>query len=103
MDYRKRRYFLARLDYTQYNYRIEQLKICVPSIKFSPPYNHFRKDVTIGKYDGNVKGIPNGCWQMMISCDKEYEEALLYELRKAQRRDDFGCDWFELTKEICGQ
>ena len=102
MDYRKRKYFLVRLDYMMYKYRISQLKICVPSIKISPPYNHFTKNITIGTYDGNVKGVL-GCWQMMISCDKEHEGNLLYELRKAERRDVFGCKWFELTKEICGQ
>ena len=42
-------------------------------------------------------------WQMMISCSKEHEEILLYELGKAQRRDFDRCNWFELTKEVCGQ
>jgi hypothetical protein len=102
MDYRKRKYYLVKLDYIQHNYRIEQLKDCIPSIKFSPPYNHF---VHKQGYDGKIMTdmCKPGGWQIMISCDEEYAEALLYNLAKAKRRDYFGCEWFELTKELCGQ
>ena len=103
MDYKNRKYYLVALGGYAYDFRLNILKREISSLKISAPYNHFRDYKS--EYDGqSMKKINKPTyWQMMISCSKEHEEILLYELGKAQRRDFDRCNWFELTKEVCGQ
>lgn len=103
MDYRNKKYYLVSFDGHAYDFRLNILKKEISSLKISAPYNHFRDYKP--EYDGeSMKKINRSTyWQMMISCNKEDEEILLYELRKAKRNDSFSCVWFELTKENCGQ
>ena len=97
MDYRHRNYYLAKLDYLSHNMRIEFFKCAVPSLKIHPPYHHIKNN---GRPQDNVNGR---YWQMMLSCRKEESEALEYELRKAERRDEGGSRFLKLNKELCGQ
>lgn len=97
MDYRHRAYYLVKFDGLSYDMRIRNLQICVPSIKIHPPYNHMKNGL---KYDGD--SIKKAAWQMLVSCRKEHEEALRYELRKAERRDLFGCIWLPVFKDVLG-
>lgn len=102
MDYKQRKYYLVRFSYADFNYRMQMLKICVPSVRLHKPYNHFK---SCEGFDFNATQnmqMPV-YWQMMVSCYPDHEEALLYELRKAKRNDDYGCDWMELTQSVCGQ
>jgi hypothetical protein len=76
VDRRERDYYLVSLDYLSYNYRLGQIKICVPSLKLHDSKKH---EIT-------------SRYQQMFSCRKNESESLEYELRKAERRDRF-CDW----------
>jgi len=97
MDYRIRDYYLVNLNYLTHNMRIRNFKLAAPSLKISPAHYHIRSNKHSQDYI-------NGCyWQMLISCRKEDSEALEYELRKAERRDDYGSRFFKLSKELCGQ
>lgn len=69
MDRRKRNYYQVHFDYQSSDMRKRYLVIASPSIKF-----HYRE---------------NG---LMISCLKDDAEAVEYELRKAERNDNF-CQW----------
>ncbi len=69
MDKRERNYYLVRFDWRSKDMRIWFIKMISPKIKF-----HHRE---------------NG---LLVSCPKEDSEAVEYELRKAERNDDF-CIW----------
>ena len=69
MDKRKRNYYLVQFSWQSKDMRMRFIKIISPKIKF-----HHR---------GN---------ELLISCPKEDSEAVEYELRKAERNDDF-CKW----------
>lgn len=104
MDYRNRRYYLAKISYFSYDMRMHYFRMVAPSLKIHTPYNHFIKNET--DYDGvYTKQLGHrGYWQMMLSCKEEEAESLEYELRKAERRDEQGTSYFfKLTKELCGQ
>lgn len=97
MDYRHRNYYLVKLDPFARDMRIRYFKLASPSLKIHPPYYHI-------KYNKHTQDKIDGWyWQMMLSCKIEDSDALEYELRKANRRDDFGSSFFKLNKEICGQ
>lgn len=90
--------------------RMRYLRIAAPSLKIHSPYNHFKSNNR--GYDGEyTKQLGcGGYWQMMVSCKKEDEEALEYELRKAVRNDreynsiySFSSSFFKLDKYLCGQ
>ena len=66
MDKRERNYYLVRFDRRSKDMRIGFIKMISPKIKF-----HQRE---------------NG---LLVSCPKEDSEAVEYELRKAERNDDF--------------
>lgn len=97
MDYRKRNYYLANIDYFSYDMRLRYYKLASPSLKIHPPYYHFKNN---DKLQDKVNGR---YWQMMLSCKKEDSEALEYELRKAERNDGCGSRFLKLDKELCGQ
>ena len=100
MDYRKRKYYLVRLDTCAFDMRMEYLKLASSTLKIHAPYGHFE----YGKYDGDYKSKTGLlCVQMMISCKKEDSELVEYELRKACRNDGSYSAFSELTKEVCGQ
>ena len=69
MDKRERNYYLVRFDWQSRDMRIGFLKMISPKIKL-----HHRED------------------GLLVSCPKEYSEAVEYELRKAERNDEF-CKW----------
>lgn len=108
MDYRNRNYYLLSIDYLSYDMRMEYFKLATPSLKVHTPYNHFKNNKG---YDGEYTKILGygGYWQMMLSCKKEDENALEYELRKAERNDKYsglyctGSHFLKLDKELCGQ
>ena len=97
MDYRYRNYYLVNIDSFAYNMRMRYYKLAVPSLKIHPPYYHLKNNKHSQDY------IKRRYWQMMLSCKKEDSEALEYELRKAERRDDLGSRFLKLDKELCGQ
>lgn len=97
MDYRYRDYYLVNIDSFVYNMRMRYYKLAAPSLKIHPPYYHLKNN----KYSQDY--IKRRYWQMMLSCKKEDSEALEYELRKAERRDDWGSRFLKLDKELCGQ
>ncbi len=69
MDKRERNYYLVRFDWRSKDMRIGFIKMISPKIKF--------------------RHRENG---LLVSCPKEDSEAVEYELRKAERNDDF-CIW----------
>ena len=69
MDKRERNYYLVRFDWRSKDMRIGFLKMISSKIKL-----HYRED------------------GLLVSCPKEYSEAVEYELRKAERNDEF-CKW----------
>lgn len=96
MDYRNRNYYLVKLDPFSHEMRMEYFHWAAPSLKEHGAYRHIKG----AEYPHDI--VNNQRWQMMLSCRKEDSEALEYELRKAERRDD--CSYFcKLSKEICGQ
>ena len=102
MDYRNRSYYLATIDYLSYDMRIRYFKIADPSLKIHTPYNHFKDNNS--EYDGEYTKILgySGYWQMMLSCKKENEDILEYELAKAERNDTRSY-FLKLSRELCGQ
>ena len=110
MDYRERKYYLAR--FYNYNQSIYEIKNMIPSVKIHKPYNHFRNDkykklMKLNKFSSK-KSIYDGdiCQnyvQCMISCKLEdcekLEKFLHEELKFVQSYTNIE----ELTKEICGQ
>ena len=69
MDKRERNYYLVRFDWRSKDMRIWFIKMISPKIKF-----HHRGD------------------GLLVSCLKDDSDAVEYELRKAERNDDF-CIW----------
>ena len=65
-----RRYFSVSFDSCSHNMRVSYVKL-IPSVKI-------RRDV-----------IYSGYYQMMIGCNGEYCDILLFELNKAKRNDDW--------------
>lgn len=97
MDYRHRNYYLAKIDYFSYAMRIKYFQLAAPSLKIHPPYHHI-------KGSGRPQDLVNKrYWQMMLSCKKEDSDALEYELRKAERRDEGSSRFIKINKAICGQ
>ena len=109
MDYRYRNYYLVTIDYCSYDMRMKYFRIVAPSLKIHSPYNHFKSNDK--EYDGEYTKTLGygGYWRMMLSCKKEDENALEYELRKAKRNDKYsslyctGSHFLKLDKELCGQ
>lgn len=42
MDYRKRQYYLIDIKDDHLNHKFNMMKQLAPSLKMSPPYNHFK-------------------------------------------------------------
>ena len=79
MDKRERKYYLVTLCRMSYDFRLETIQLCVPSLKIHSAKPH----------KGRI------CHQQLFSCRKEYSESIEYELRKAERRDNY-CLWEEV-------
>lgn len=102
MDYRNRRYFLAHFNPWCRSLRIENLKRVAPTIKMHPPYKHLPDSGHDG-YDGSRHDITNMRFaDMMVSCNNNESDAVLYELNKMARKDQYS-KFFELTKSVCMQ
>lgn len=69
MDKRQRNYYSVRFSWQSKDMRMRFIKLISPKIKF-----HNREN------------------ELLISCPKEDSEAVEYELRKAERNDEF-CIW----------
>lgn len=104
MDWRKRNYYLVSFNYDSHHMMTWLLKSEIPTIKFSPPYNH------VGNHAPGSADLYDGRWiettgiirpDYMISCPEEDSECLEYELRKMTRRENG--KFYKLTKEFCKQ
>ena len=80
MDRRERKYYLIKLSYIDHEFRIAEICHNVPSVKLHNADKH------------QIYPL----YQQMISVKKEYEECLLFELRKAESRDYGGAMWIEI-------
>jgi hypothetical protein len=80
MDRRLREYYLVSFSYLSYDLRMNDLKVCVPSLKRSQ-----------NKMSGIYKDF-----QHLLSCNKKHTESMEYELRKMKRRDNMNGQWVKL-------
>lgn len=105
MDYRKRKYYLVTLESYGYRERIKILKRIAPTSKISPPYNHImRGNIDGSNYDGDHRNITGMSYvEFMISCKIEDSKLLEFQLREQKKQYGYGCNFVELTKEMCGQ
>lgn len=92
MDWRGRKYYVARFSCDAYNMRINILKN-INSVRLHCPTKH----------DFNIK-LPDeiearGYYQILIGCNLSNFEAVEYELRKAER-NDYGCSWKEIKRDV---
>lgn len=102
MDYRNRRYFLVHFNPWCRSFRVDNLKRVALTIKMHPPYNHLPDSGHYG-YDGSRHDVTNMHFaDMMVSCNNNEAEAVLYELNSMVRKDRYS-KFFELTKSVCKQ
>ena len=80
MDRRERKYYLVNLSCVDYQYRLPHICMSLDSLKI----HNADKHQEFSRY------------QQMFSIRNEEEEALLYELRKADSRDRYGASWEEI-------
>lgn len=109
MDYRERRYFLCRFD-GHSGYNRHKKKLCkdidlikhIKSVKIHQPYNHFKNSKH--SYDSNNCKAA-GYVQNMISVRKEYAQQLINIIQSIKLNEDknWCTNYYEITKEICGQ
>lgn len=101
MDWRNRKYFLARLDPSTYKLRVAMLMKC--GAKLHAPYNHIkRKHIHNSVYDGDFSDVTGMYYvNFMLSCKPEDYEIIVYELNKARRMDEY-VRYVELNKDMCG-
>lgn len=111
MDYRERRYFLCRFD-GHADYDRHRKEFCndidlvknIKSVKIHQPYNHFKNSKHSHHDSANCKAA--GYVQNMVSVRKEYAQQLINIIQyiKLQNEDkNWRTNYFEITKEICGQ
>ena len=90
MDWRIRKYYVARFSYENYDYMMWTLKH-IDNIKLHCP--------TQANYNVRFKdeSEPRGCYQFLISCNPENSDVLEYELRKSQRHSGYDV-WKEIKQ-----
>lgn len=102
MDWRGRKYYVAKFSSESYDMRIKIFKN-IGNVRLHNP----------NKYDFNVK-LPDekesrGYYHVLIGCKIDEKDIVEFELRKAERRDK-GSSWKEIQRDIgkkyfdiCGQ
>lgn len=90
MDWRIRKYYVARFSYENYDYMIWTLKH-IDGIKIHCP--------TQANYNVRFKdeSEPRGYYQFLISCNSENSDVLEYELKKSQRHSGYDV-WKEIKQ-----
>lgn len=91
MDWRKRKYYTVSFDWTSQDMRLEFLKSLTSGKMKVRTYQDVPKQTDEMKERGH--------YQFMISIPAEDAEAVEYELRKAERNDDW-CDWKEIVRKV---
>lgn len=91
MDWRGRKYYVARFSYDAYYMRINILKN-IDGIKLhSPPQHDFNIKLSDEKE-------ARGYYQVLIGCNNDLYERVEYELRKAEQKDSYSC-WKEIKQD----
>jgi len=92
MDWRGRKYYVARFSSDAYSMRIGILKN-IDSVRLHCPA---QSDYKI-RISDEVE--PRGYYQILIGCKLEDSEIVEYELRKAERNDSCS-DWKEIKRDM---
>lgn len=102
MDWRGRKYYVARFSYDAYDMRMDILKN-IDGVRLHSPTQH---DFNI-KLPDEIE--PRGYYHVLIGCSINTSESVEYELRKAERRDDY-CFRKEIKRDtskkyfdVCGK
>ena len=88
VDWRNRKYYCVSFDWSTKDMRIDMIRL-IDSVKIRP-----YKEVP--KQPDEVEERPR-LYQFFISVSEDSAEGLEYELRKAERSDDF-CKWKEIKQ-----
>ena len=89
MDWRGRRYYCVSFDWQSQGMRLEILK-SIGKIKIRSYQN-------IPKQPDETE--ERGHYQFMLGVPHSYSETVEYELRKAERNDDW-CKWKEIKRDV---
>ena len=89
MDWRNRKYYCVSFDYYSRNMRLDILK-SVGNIKIHS-YKNIPKQADEIKERGN--------YQYLLGVPKDLCDIVEYELRKAERNDDW-CEWWEIKRDV---
>ena len=89
MDWRGRRYYCVAFEYSSRAMRIRILKL-LDGVRVHP-YKEVSKQ--------HDESTDRGRYQYLISAPLDCCEAVEYELRKAERRDDW-CRWKEVKQAV---
>lgn len=89
MDWRNRKYYCVAFDFSSSAMRIRILKL-LDGVRVHP-YKDVHKQVD----ELEARGL----YQYLISAPLDCCEAVEYELRKAERRDDW-CRWKEVKQAV---
>lgn len=90
MDWRARKYYVATFSPEAKDMRIRILKLIGKGITI-----HFNNGVPKQPDEYEERGR----YQCVIGCMSNQAEAVEYELRKAERRDDY-CIWKEIKQDL---
>ena len=89
MDWRSRKYYCVSFDWQSKDMRLDILK-SIGKIKIRPYQN-------IPKQPDETE--ERGHYQFMLGVPHNWSEAIEYELRKAERNDDW-CKWKEIKRDM---
>jgi hypothetical protein len=90
MDWRSRKYYLASFSPEARDMRIQHIKLLSDKVRMHPSH-------TMPKQPDESE--ERGRYQYIISCLCTECESLEYELRKAERNDDY-CRWKEIKQNV---
>ena len=90
MDWRARKYYLVSFSHEAIDMRMRHIKLLSDKIRIHPSH-------TIPKQPDETE--ERGHYQYIISCLCTECESLEYELRKAERNDDY-CRWKEVKQYL---
>lgn len=102
MDWRGRKYYVARFSAGSYDMRMEMLRN-IEGVSLHPPT---KNDFRVKMPDETES---RGYYQTLIGCRFDVHDIVEYELRKAERNDDGASGWKEIKRDtskkyfdVCG-
>lgn len=91
MDWRNRKYYIARFSLESYDMRVQLFKN-IPGVRLHNPAKYHDAKLPDEKE-------ARGYYQFLIGCRDDISDLVEYELRKAKRRDMYSW-WKEIERDI---